>query len=299
MYKIFRFYQSEGILYHPQTKFGARSYFHKRVSKILFTGGGSGPGGYACSQAGLVLEWCLLPGGMVPAQVGSGTGGCLVLGGGRCSGGCPMPPDGYCYGRYTSYWNAFLFSHVCLSVSRTAHREMSPCDLFNFARTLSSTYPSAPPSQCIKYSGFTSRKVFFTTHKRSLGQGNIFTSVCQKFCSQEGGLVLGGMPALRRVWSWSGACSQGAWCLLKWGLVLGGAWSWEGVAAPGGVPCPPMATATGGTHPTGMHSCSVMCVCLLVGLLTGRCPHVISLILPALCQGPLQPPRTSLPAVNC
>ena len=27
---------------------------------------------------------------------------------------------------------------------------------------------------------------FITTHKRSLGQGNIFRSVCQEFCSQGG-----------------------------------------------------------------------------------------------------------------
>ena len=29
----------------------------------------------------------------------------------------------------------------------------------------------------------------FTARKRSLGQGNIFSSVCQEFCSQEGGSV--------------------------------------------------------------------------------------------------------------
>ena len=49
-------------------------------------------------------------------------GGCLVWGEGVCSGGVPAPgeggllgglmetpPDGYCCGRYASYWNAFLF----------------------------------------------------------------------------------------------------------------------------------------------------------------------------------------------
>ena len=41
-----------------------------------------------------------------------------------------------------------------------------------------------------------------------------------------------------------GVCSQGG-CLL-----LGGTWSW---GVPGGDP--PTATAAGGTHPTGMHSC--------------------------------------------
>ena len=47
------------------------------------------------------------------------------------------------------------------------------------------------------------------------------------------------------------------------GLVLGGAWSrgggaWSGGACSQGgglVETPPTATAAGGTHPTGMHSC--------------------------------------------
>ena len=58
-----------------------------------------------------------------------------------------------------------------------------------------------------------------TASKRSLGQGNMFTDVC---------------------------------------LSTGGGWSrgaWSGV--PGGDP-PPTATAAGGTHPTGMHSCFVI-----------------------------------------
>ena len=69
--------------------------------------------------------------------------------------------------------------------------------------------------------------------KPSLGQGNIFTSMCQEFCSEGGCLVPGlggllpGVPGPVR-----GVCSQG------------GAW-WR----------PPMATAAGSTHPTGMHSC--------------------------------------------
>ena len=43
-------------------------------------------------------------------------------------------------------------------------------------------------------------------------------------------------------------------------LVLGGAWSREGVPGPGGflVETPRTATAAGGTHPTGMHSCCVV-----------------------------------------
>ena len=34
-------------------------------------------------------------------------GGCLVRGG--VPDGDPRPPNGYCCGRYASYWNAFLF----------------------------------------------------------------------------------------------------------------------------------------------------------------------------------------------
>ena len=72
-----------------------------------------------------------------------------------------------------------------------------------------------------------------------LGQGYIFTGVCDSVhrggvCSQ-GGLLLG-VPGP------GGVCSRGY-------LLLGG-------SAPGGWRSPPgTATAAGGTHPTGMHSC--------------------------------------------
>ena len=122
-----------------------------------------------------------------------------------------------------------------------------------------------------------------TARKRSLEQGNIFTSVCQEFCSQGGSLLSGGGPG-----PWGSAPRRGC-------LVQGGAWSGEGVPAPGGaysrgclvqgvcsrgvhgprgclvwgMPAlggphllpgrgclvPPTATAADGTHPTGMHSC--------------------------------------------
>ena len=62
---------------------------------------GSAPGG-AWSGGGLLL-------GGLPGLGGSALGGCLVLGV-PGSGGCLVetPPDGYCCGRYASYWNAFL-----------------------------------------------------------------------------------------------------------------------------------------------------------------------------------------------
>ena len=58
----------------------------------------------------------------------------------------PRSRDGYCYGQYASYWNAFLFS------------------------------------------------LLFTTRKQSLRQRNIFTPVCQSFCSQGGGSIWAGTP---------------------------------------------------------------------------------------------------------
>ena len=47
-------------------------------------------------------------------------------------------------------------------------------------------------------------------------------------------------------------------CLVRGGCLLsGGVPGTGGVSAPGGVPSgdPPTATAAGGTHPTGIHSC--------------------------------------------
>ena len=46
----------------------------------------------------------------VCSQGGAWSRGCLLLGGGLVE----TPPDGYCCGRYASYWNAFLFgnSHI-------------------------------------------------------------------------------------------------------------------------------------------------------------------------------------------
>ena len=75
---------------------------------ILSTGGGGtcsggvpGPRGGAWSRRGACSGGCLLWG--VPAP----GGGCL-LPGGRGPGG-DSPRDGYCCGRYASYWNGFFF----------------------------------------------------------------------------------------------------------------------------------------------------------------------------------------------
>ena len=84
--------------------FGARWYFHKRVSRILFTGG-------VCSRRGCLVRGGLLWGGACSQGV--------------CSRGCAWSrevpalggawwrsPHGYYCGRYASYWNAFLFIYL-------------------------------------------------------------------------------------------------------------------------------------------------------------------------------------------
>ena len=105
-----------------------------------------------------------------------------------------------------------------------------------------------------------------------LGQGYIFTGVCDSVHGGGGGCG-GGIPAciagdIPACLAAGGVLSQHA--LQEGCLLPGGAWS-RG-AALGGVPglggacsqgvCswwrppPRTATAAGGTHPTGMHSCS-------------------------------------------
>ena len=82
----------------------------------------------------------------------------------------------------------------------------------------------------------------FTSRKRSLGQGNIFTSVCQEFCSQgEGGAIpactAGGIPACLAAGLQGGAipaCIAGGIpaCLAAgfWGVPTpGGVCSWGGL----------------------------------------------------------------------
>ena len=44
--------------------------------------------------------------------------GCLLLGGGSGGGGDPPPADGYCCGRYASYWNAFLLMNKINLISK-------------------------------------------------------------------------------------------------------------------------------------------------------------------------------------
>ena len=78
----------------PQTKFGVKVIFLHCLSfcsqgRVPASGGLLLGMGGVCSQGGcLVPGWCLLQGGAWWRP----------------------PPDGYCCGRYASYWNAFLFT---------------------------------------------------------------------------------------------------------------------------------------------------------------------------------------------
>ena len=81
-------------------------------------------------------------------------------------------------------------------------------------------------------------------------EGNIFTGVCDSV-HKGGGSGLGGVPGVGGIWSPGGIWSRGVPGLEC--LVSGGGGDWSGV--PGGDSPSEMATASGGTHPTGMHSC--------------------------------------------
>ena len=60
--------------------------------------------------------------------------------------------------------------------------------------------------------------VFFTARKRSLGQGNIFRSVCQEFCPRGACVVAGGMHGCRgHAWLW-GACVVVGACVVAGGM---------------------------------------------------------------------------------
>ena len=89
-----------------------------------------------------------------------------------------------------------------------------------------------------------------------LRQGNVFTPVCDSV-HREGGLCLGGLcPGPGWISVWGGALSrQGS----VGGVSVQEGLCPEGVSVQGGL-CqgdPPAAVrlCTGGTHPTGMHSC--------------------------------------------
>ena len=90
-----------------------------------------------------------------------------------------------------------------------------------------------------------------TARKPSLGQGHIFTPVCHSVHGGDGipACIAGGILACLAV----GVCYPSMPCS-RVDLL-------QGVPGPGGClveMTPRTATAAGGTHPTGMHSCSLI-----------------------------------------
>ena len=101
-------------------------------------------------------------------------------------------------------------------------------------------------------------KTFYYRPQTKFGQGNIFAPVCHSVHRR-------GVPGPRSgggAWSRRGAWSRVGGCLVPGGGCLvpgGGCLVWRG-SAPGGDAWwrpPGTATASGGTHPTGMHSCLI------------------------------------------
>ena len=98
---------SANPFYRPQRSWGRVMFLH--VCDSVHRGGGGYPSMHCrwypsmpCSRS---------PGGAIPACIAGGIPACLAagLGGGAW---CRPPRDGYCCGRYTSYWNAFLLNFI-------------------------------------------------------------------------------------------------------------------------------------------------------------------------------------------
>ena len=89
----------------------------------------------------------------------------------------------------------------------------------------------------------------FYRPQTKLRKGNVFTSMCQKFCwggghVWQGACVAGGMCGRENVHGRGDMCGRGA-CMAGGGMCVWGG----GVCVAGET-----ATAAEGTHPTGMHS---------------------------------------------
>ena len=111
---------------------GQGNIFRSMCQEFCPQGGGGGCGIPAC-----------LAGHMTNQQGGASSGGACSGGGvpaleGVCSRGVPGgdPRDGYCCGRYASYWNAFLFGNfdkiVCWR-PQDAESWIRPCSVLVLA----------------------------------------------------------------------------------------------------------------------------------------------------------------------
>ena len=118
-------YQTSIFLYLITVRNEVAKVMFLHVSVILFTGGGvlsqhalQVVSQHALQQGGLLWGGCLFQGGSAPGGVCSqgvpALGGLLPVGVPAPRGSVEPPPpkaDGYCCGRYASYWNTFLFEN--------------------------------------------------------------------------------------------------------------------------------------------------------------------------------------------
>ena len=89
------------------------------------------------------------------------------------------------------YLHIWMFCTFVMALSPSRHT-LSPYTqslLLAFIPVFSLTLARWPMA-----SSFYQWRVIFTARKRSLGQGNIFSSVCQEFCSRGGGTWAGTPP---------------------------------------------------------------------------------------------------------
>ena len=93
--------------YSPQQSWG--KVIFSQASVILLTGGGSAPGGVLPPGGCVCSGECLLPRGV---SAPGGWAGGDPPGADTPHGRKQPPQDGYCCGRYASYWNTFLVSFV-------------------------------------------------------------------------------------------------------------------------------------------------------------------------------------------
>ena len=109
---------------------------------------------------------------------------------------------------------------LCGSVYEEYHQKLKPRARTRFEQRRQSLHGTITHTANQQLT-LSNRLVIFTARKRSLGQGNIFSSVCQEFCSQ------------------GGVCLSECWDTTPLRAVHAGRYGQQ----------------AGGMHPTGMQSC--------------------------------------------
>ena len=177
-------------------------------------------------------------------------------------------PSGHCSGRYASYWNAFLFYHVSISLTDEMKSDLT----WHEAKwRMNNVNKSIRALRCY----FAQTHNTFQTHLQRkqklsnslLPQGNVFTPVCH---SVQGGcppLVRGGVwhtpPGRQHPWADTPpGRHQSPWVDT---LLPSACWDTHPCPAHAGIHPPAQCMLgygqqVGGTHPTGMHSCFTLSI---------------------------------------